>query len=112
LALNGSFSVHFFLGDIDENPLTYSFQPTRAGTTSIFAAPSQACDNCGRQDELEKLVTNTTDITPMLLDLKKINKFEDLSSANIVPFLKDNLKWRIATVCSSTSTPFLKGGQG
>jgi tyrosinase len=44
------------------------------------------------------LVTDTTDITPILLDYTKVGKLPDLSAAEVVPFLKARLKWRIVTV--------------
>lgn len=104
LALDGSFAVQYFLGDFDDDPAKYDYQPTLAATNSVFAAPTEACDNCGLQDEQALLVTDTTDITPMLLDFKKTNQLVDLSKEHVVPFLKERLKWRVVTVCSSKSS--------
>ena len=51
LALNGAFTLYYFVGpapvaDTDE---LYSIYPTLAGASHIFAAPEEVCDNCGNQ---------------------------------------------------------------
>jgi tyrosinase len=66
----------------------------------VFAAPIEACDNCGRDKEKQALVADTTDITPILLDYVKVSKLSDLSAGQVVTFLKNRLKWRVVTVCT------------
>src|SRR5271156_291618 len=77
-------------------------QPTMAGLSHIFAAPIEACDNCGRQRLQATLVTSTAPMTPMLLDYVKIGELEDLSPDNVKPFLVKRLKWRVVDVSPSS----------
>ena len=102
MTLNGSFSIYYFIGPaggaITVPPQDYLTAPTLAGFTYIFAAPKQACDNCGIQDEHGLLVTNTTPITPMLLDYIKIGQLQSLEPEHVKPFLISRLKWRVQTV--------------
>ncbi len=75
-------------------------QPTMAGLSHIFAAPVEACDNCGRQRLQAHLVTSTAPITPMLLDYVKIRELEDLTPEKVKEFLVKMLKWRVVDVSS------------
>ena len=72
--------------------------PTKAGLSHIFAAPAEACDNCGRQRLQAHLVTSTAPITPMLLDYVKIGELADLSPEKVKGFLVKMLKWRVIDV--------------
>lgn len=105
MSLNGSFSIYYFIGPaggaITVPPQDYAVAPTLAGSTYIFAAPKEACDNCGNQDEAHHMVSDTTPITPMLLDYIKIGELANLEPENVKPFLVDRLRWRIQKVRSS-----------
>ncbi|OCL09432.1 Di-copper centre-containing protein [Glonium stellatum] len=105
LALNDSFSFRFFLGPFEDNPLHYYAQPTLAGSATVFAAPVEACDNCGRQEEQAVLVTDTSDITPMLLDYQAVGELQSLSAEHVVQFLKDRLKWRVVKATGAKVDP-------
>ena len=102
LALNGSFSIYYFIGPkggaVSMKPQDYSRAPTLAGSTYIFAAPVEACDNCGAQAQQGHRVTDTTPITAMLLDYIKIGELGSLDLADVKPFLVDRLRWRVQTV--------------
>ena len=74
-------------------------QPTLAGLSHTFAAPVEACDNCGNQEEQGHLITHTTPITPILLDYVDCQQLQSLAAEHVEPFLIKNLKWRIVTVC-------------
>jgi tyrosinase len=100
LALNGSFSVNFFTGPFGDDPWRYYAEKELAGSTNVFAAPVQACDNCGRDREKAVLVSDTADITPILLDYHNVGQLQSLAAKDVVPFLKDRLKWRVVTVCN------------
>ncbi|KAF2731878.1 Di-copper centre-containing protein [Polyplosphaeria fusca] len=97
LALNGSFSILYFLGDFDASlpPSSLGLAPTFVGNTHIFTAPIQACDNCGHQDQQAHLVTNTTPMTAMLLDYEATGRLASLRPEHVKPFLVQNLKWRV-----------------
>jgi hypothetical protein len=107
LSLEGSFSIYFFIGEVPPpNVATsdYMSYPTLAGVNHIFAAPTEACDNCGIQQHQAHLVTDTAVITSMLLDYVQIGQLEDLTVRNVKPFLIKRLKWRVVTV---SAVPFL-----
>ena len=99
LALNGSFTIYYFIGKFDsQNVDDYALQPTMAGLNHVFTSSKEACDNCGNQAEQGHLISGTNPITPMLLDYVKIGELPDISPVNVVPFLVKNLKWRIVPV--------------
>lgn len=83
-----------------------------AGVNYVFTSSREACDNCGMQDDENLKISGTKVITPMLMDYIKIGKLQDLTPANVVPFLIQNLKWRIVDVSPSQITksclPFAK----
>ena len=72
--------------------------PTLAGSTYIFAAPTDICDNCGVQSEQAHLVTDTTSLTGMLMDYIKIGELASIEPKDVKPFLVDRLRWRVVTV--------------
>ena len=101
LALNGSFTIYFFIGGTPPATVDtseYISYSTLAGTSHIFAAPTEACDNCGNQQRQAHLVTDTSAITPILLDYVEIGRLTDLRAQNVKPFLVKNLEWKVATV--------------
>lgn len=79
--------------------------PAFVGNTHVFAAPIEACDNCGRQEEQALLVTNTTPLTDQLLDYVEIGMLESMRPEHVKPFLVANMKWRVIGV-SITSFGF------
>ena len=98
LVLNGSFFINYFTGPFGADPTKYLIEKELAGTTNVFAAPIQACDNCGRDLKRAVLVADTTDITPILLDYVKVGRLQSLGASDVVAFLKNRLKWRVVTV--------------
>ena len=102
LELNGSFSIDYFIGPkggaITVLPQDYSLAPTLAGSTYIFSSPREICENCQIQQERGHLVSDTTPITPMLMDYIKIGQLTSLEPEHVKPFLTDRLRWRVQTV--------------
>ena len=108
LALNGTFTIFYFISNYDDGHAPgsvdqYLVSPSLAAVTHIFAAPTNMCDNCGRQDEQALAVTNTSAITSLLLDYIKKGEKEtgglaDLEPENVKPFLEKRLKWRVLQV--------------
>lgn len=99
MALNGSFTIFYIIGDvIGETGSEWSQLPGFVGITHIFTAPREACDSCGKQEEEARLVTATTPITSQLLDYVIIGELRSLDPEDVEPFLIKNLKWRIQTV--------------
>lgn len=99
MAVNGTFTIFYFIGDVSgvsEQDWTQS--PGFVGVTHIFAAPVEACDNCGRQQEQATLVTSTTPVTSLLLDYVEIGELNSMEADDVNPFLVKNLKWRVQSV--------------
>jgi hypothetical protein len=99
LTKNGSFSVFYFIGEIGASqPSEWLKLPSFAGLNHNFAAPVQACDNCGVHADGAHLVTDTTPITSTLLDYVEMLVLESMRPEHVRPFLIKNLKWRVVTV--------------
>lgn len=97
------FTIFFFLakaGEINEDPATFSASPFLAGINHIFTAPREHCDNCGTLEAAGQLATDTTLITPLLLDYLGIpeNGLESLRPEHVRPFLVEYLRWRVVYV--------------
>lgn len=96
-AFNGPFVVYYFIRKFEDDVAVYDEQLTLAGIDYVFVSSRQICNNCGIQAENESLLTDTAVITPLLLNYIG-NGLEDLTPAKVVPFLIDNLKWRVVSV--------------
>lgn len=81
-----------------ESGADWATLPGLAGVTHVFAAPVEACDNCGSQAEQAHLVTSTSAITSLLLDYVESGKLASMEARDVEPFLVKNLKWRVQTV--------------
>lgn len=69
LALRGAFTIFYFIGRVETQPDNYAVAPTLAGISHVFAAfLSEACDNCGRQEEQAVVITNTPPVTSKLMN--------------------------------------------
>ena len=79
-------------------PQDYSLAPTLAGSTYIFSSPREICENCQIQQEHGNLVSDTTPITPILMDYIKIGQLKSLEPDHVKPFLIDRLRWRVQMV--------------
>ena len=97
--MNGSFTIFYIIGDVTgESGQEWSELPGFVGITYVFAAPKDACDHCGKQEEQAQLVTSTSPITSLLLDYVQIDKLKSMDAEDVKPFLIENLKWRAQTV--------------
>ncbi|KIX96367.1 uncharacterized protein Z520_08145 [Fonsecaea multimorphosa CBS 102226] len=109
LALNGSFTIFYFIGTpppVAVPTSQYISYRTLGGISHIFAAPVEACDNCHMQAvNLNHLQTDTAGITSTLLDYMLTGDLADLSPENVKPFLVKNLKWRVVTATGELVDP-------
>jgi len=99
-AANGPFTIYFFLslsGDLTTDPKNYSQSPYLAGINHIFAAPREVCSNCGDLEAAGQLASDTSPITPLLLDYVDVpdNDLESLRPEHVKPFLVKYLRWRV-----------------
>lgn len=79
LALNDNFAINYFTGRFGDDPTKYLIEKELAGQTNVFAAPVQACDNCGLARDGRVIVTDTADITPILFDYIDVGQLQSLS---------------------------------
>ncbi|MCJ1396693.1 hypothetical protein MMC18_009585 [Xylographa bjoerkii] len=112
LALNGAFTIFYFVGPIiATEPTKYFLEPTLAGLNHIFAAPVQLCDSCGTQQQQAFVISNTTSITSMLLDYVKVppesglERLESMRPEHVEPFLIKYLRWRAVDVTGKKHDP-------
>ena len=115
-AFNGSFTIHFFIGRInDEDPGEFMVRPNEVGFSGIFITTAEAvCANCDKQRARDFMYEDVVPITSTLVDylddnpiskdliqegtIRTIPNFEP---ANMKPFLKEHLKWRIVDTASN-----------
>lgn len=103
-AANGPFTIYFFLcthGELaDGDAAGYAHSPFLAGVNHIFAAPRELCDNCGDREAAGQLASDTTPVTPLLLDYLGVegNGLESLRPEHVKGFLVRYLRWRVVFV--------------
>ena len=92
--LSGSFTVLIFIGKVPEDPSQWCASPSFVGSYFAFVNGVAAqCDNCLSQADL--VVEGYVHLTSTLAGQSGLNSFEP---GAVVPYLKDNLDWRIQTV--------------
>ncbi|CCA72436.1 related to tyrosinase precursor (monophenol monooxygenase) [Serendipita indica DSM 11827] len=96
-AAKKTFMVHIFLGDFNPDPAQWGTDPNLVGTHAVFANNMNftGCENCRDAAERHKLVTGTIPLTGALGDRLGKNKVSHLEPAEIIPYLKKELHWRI-----------------
>ena len=98
--LNGDFTVHAFLGPVPEDQV--SLWPLSAYHVGTFAPLGQAhdtgCIKCrkGQRDHLQ--VTGQIPLTIALIERYLAQLIPDLSVDTVVPYLTENLHWRVESV--------------
>ena len=97
-ALNGTWGVHIFLGDVPANSDEWVKSDNLAGTVVILAPQNRDfCQNCQGQANRNIQVTRAVDLNHALQ-----KKFGDVTDEEeIVQHLKENISWRVAKVCLS-----------
>lgn len=114
--MDGNYTVHFFLGPQDESRVAlWAATPTHVGTFAPLGQRSTTnCKKCQAAQADETQVTGQVPLTLALMEryLAGIAGVNDLTPASIVPYLTNNLRWRVATVrssplLSSSVNPFL-----
>ncbi|KAG8829703.1 hypothetical protein FRB91_002786 [Serendipita sp. 411] len=94
-AADATFYVYIFLGDFTPEPSLWGEDLNLVGTHVVFANNMNftGCENCRDAAEAHKLVTGTIPLTGALGD--KLGNDHVLEPAEVVPYLKKELHWRI-----------------
>jgi hypothetical protein len=90
----------YFIGTRDPDATSYILDPTFAGLTHVFTAPTKTCINCQDQEEQHTRITGTAPITSSLLDYVATGALPSMTVEDVLPFLIKHLKWLIVEVCS------------
>ncbi|KAK6357648.1 hypothetical protein TWF718_001956 [Orbilia javanica] len=87
-ALDGTFTVYIFIGDYDKDPKSWPLSKNLVGQHSAFT-------NIGGGHHFTG--AGTVPLTSAIINLVANEKVANLGRAAVVPYLKDNLHWEIAT---------------
>ncbi|KAK6516199.1 hypothetical protein TWF506_006109 [Arthrobotrys conoides] len=87
-ALDGTFTVYVFIGDYDKDPKTWPLSKNLVGQHSAFT-------NIGGGHHFTG--AGTVPLTSAIINLVANEKVANLGRAAVVPYLKDNLHWEVAT---------------
>jgi tyrosinase len=95
-ALNGPYSIYVFPGKpASEDPETWVFDPSLIGTIGITAAPGMS--------SMETIISGSIPLTRTLQGLVSNAAFDlnNLSPTDVLPYLRKNMQWRVASSCGS-----------
>ncbi|RVD80225.1 uncharacterized protein DFL_008127 [Arthrobotrys flagrans] len=87
-ALDGTFTVYVFIGDYDKDPKTWPLSKNLVGQHSAFT-------NIGGGHHFTG--AGTVPLTSAIINLVANEKVANLGRAAVVPYLRDNLHWEVAT---------------
>jgi tyrosinase len=92
--LSGSFTVLIFIGEVPEDPSQWGTSASFVGSHYAFVNGVAAqCDNCRSQADL--VVEGYVHLTSTLAGQPGLTSYEP---GVVIPYLKDNLNWRIQAV--------------
>ena len=94
--LSGSFTVLIFIGEVPEDPSQWCTSPSFVGSHYAFVNGVAAqCDNCRSQAQADLVIEGYVHLTSTLAGKPDITSYEP---GEVIPYLKDNLNWRIQAV--------------
>ena len=98
--LGGAYSVHVFLGPVDEeNVALWPAAPTHVGTFAPLGRSSEtSCGKCQQDQRDHTEITSQIPLTMALVERYLAGQLRDLTEATVVPYLTQNLHWRVAKV--------------
>ncbi|KAI9706216.1 MAG: hypothetical protein M1820_004977 [Bogoriella megaspora] len=117
-AFDGSFNVHLFVGHVkDDQPERYVTKKNEAGFTGVFSTPQDNlpnCSNCVKQRQEDVSIEDTIPLTAFLYNFltesdrsdtlipqAQKKTIDNLTPEEVVPFLKENLQWRITDLATN-----------
>ncbi|KAH8653928.1 tyrosinase precursor [Tricladium varicosporioides] len=98
-----TFRVHVFLGPFDSATNTWCTQDALVGAVTVFGkeAETTGCGKCKEDAEENVVITGTVPLTAALMKEYKKGSLGALSKENVLPWLRENLHWRV-TVADGT----------
>lgn len=96
-ALDGKFTVHVFLGPVEEtDPALYPISPNHVGTFSTFGSDRDTeCDKCKEDQANDQQVTGQIPLTIALAERFFAHMVGSLQPNDVSPYLQENLHWRV-----------------
>ncbi|OHE90735.1 hypothetical protein CORC01_13958 [Colletotrichum orchidophilum] len=85
-ALNGSFAIHFFLGEVPKESVAWAAAPNLVGSMSVFAMKHTGSGNH---------VSGTVPLTSALIHMVSARTISGLDPDEIVPYLEKHLQIRV-----------------
>jgi len=98
-ALDGAFTIHVFLGPVEEEKVyLWPASPNHVGTFATLGQPRDtSCGKCRQDQEDHTQVTGQIPLTLALVERYLAGILPDLSEDSVVPYLTQNLHWRVST---------------
>lgn len=98
--LDGTFTVHIFLGPVQEEQVyLWPASPHHVGTFApLGQAGNTGCEKCQQDQRDDVHVTGQIPLTLALVERYLNGKPRDLSKDHVVPYLQEHLHWRVARV--------------
>lgn len=93
-ALGGTFFVHMFLGDVPADSKSWAYATNLVGTMGVFASPASAMAS---MDMRSSHVSGTVPLTSTLAQRVGNGELASLEPEAVEPYLRQNLKYAIAT---------------
>lgn len=108
-ALGGTYSVHIFLGQLDEeNVALWPAAPSHVGTFApLGQSTTTGCGKCQEDQRDHTQVTSQIKLTIALVERYLAGIIPDLTVESVVPYLTKNLHWRVAKVTTTNPLPTL-----
>jgi len=88
-AMNTSFKIYLFLGNVPDERSTWESSPDLAGSLGIFSGKMSGSDKQGRP------ISGTVPLTSTLVDHVYDEKLQSLDSTEAETYLQENLKIRV-----------------
>ena len=94
--LGQTYRVIVFLGDISPNPADWDLEYNCVGRVTVLGrSPNSQCEKCERDRDASLTITGTVPLTSALLQDITAGRLSSLEPAEVVPYLRENLKWRV-----------------
>ena len=99
-ALDGTFTVHTFLGPVEEEQVyLWPASPHHVGTFApLGQTGNTGCDKCQQDQRDDVHVTGQIPLTLALVERYLNGEPKSLSKEHVVPYLQEHLHWRVARV--------------
>lgn len=106
-SLGGAYSVHFFLGDVQEtNVYLWPLSPYHVGTFVPFGqGETTGCAKCQQEQSDHLQITGQIPLTIALMERYLAQIIPNMDEATVVDFLTKNLHWRVELVSTSLQQP-------